>query len=347
VTGPAALLRALAVPRLTGSESHAAVRGLLKQELAARGLVVDEHTFMASDGPLRRAAFAAELTAVAALAFAVGAVAGDPVSGARIAAVPIVALVGVLLFVGRGTRHAPGVNLVGQREGQKPGLWLTAHYDTKGQRLSMAVRLGAILALAVQAPACVALIALWIGGHRSPWLALLVLPAIVGGILLSRADLRNDSPGAVDNASGVVTALATFDRLPPSHDIGIVFTDAEEWGLQGTHALLQQRGATFRDTAIVNFDGIDRDGVTIILEHRRGPLAARLQPALAARRLRWLPVLVDGMAFGPVSRECFTVMRGGWQTMRRVHTPRDEPARLQLDGIERVASAVADVLQRA
>lgn len=347
MTDPAALLRALAVPRVTGSEPHAAVRGLLKQELAARGLTIQEQPFTASDAPLRRAAFAAELTALAALAFAVGAVAGEPVAGVRIAAVPAVALLGVLLFAGRATRTAAGINLVARRDGAAPRLWLTAHYDSKGQRLSMAARLIALACLGLQVPALAGLLGLWGAGYRGPWLALLVLPALAGGVLLSRADLRNDSPGAVDNAAGVVTALATFDRLPAAQPVGVVLTDAEEWGLQGARALAREHGAILRDSAVINFDGIDHDGVTVVLVHRPGPLAARVRRASGGRRLRWLPVLVDGMALGRHARECFTVMRGGWQTMRRVHTPRDEPARLHADGIAAVAAAVAEALQTA
>lgn len=347
MTDPAALLRALAVPRLTGSESHGAVRGLLKQELAARGLAIDEQPFIASDGPLRRAAFAAELAAVAALAFAVGAVAGNPVTGAQIAAVPIVALIGVAVWRGRGTRTAPGTNLVARRNGRRPGLWLTAHYDSKGQRLSMAVRLCAAVCLGLQLPALAVLVSAWAVGHRDPWLALLVLPALAGGVLLSRADLRNDSPGAVDNAAGVVTALATFDRLPATLDVGVLLTDAEEWGLQGAQAFAREHAAALRDCAVINFDGIDVAGATVVLVHRPGPLAARLPRALHGRRLRWLPVLVDGMALRRYSRECVTIMRGGWRTMRRVHTPRDEPARHHAEEIAAVAAAVAEAVQTA
>jgi len=347
VTDSATLLRALAVPRLVGSEAHAAVRELLKGELTARGLTVEEQRFGATDAPLRRAAFAAELTALAALAFMVGALAGDPVQGARVAAVPLIALVGVLFFGGRPAHRAWGTNVLGRPDGAPPQLWLTAHYDSKGQRMSMALRLCGLALLVLQAPAVIVLGAAWGAGQRGPWLAVLALPALAGGVLLARADLRNDSPGAVDNASGVLAALETFDRLPRNLAVGVAFTDAEEWGLQGARALMRERPEMFRHASVINFDGLDDHGVTVVLVHRSGPLATRIAGVARARRAYWLPVLVDGMALARVSQDCVTVMRGGWDTMRRVHTPRDEPNRLALEGVRGVATAVADALRSA
>jgi hypothetical protein len=63
--------------------------------------------------------------------------------------------------------------------------------------------------------------------------------------------------------------------------------------------------------------------------------------ALGARRARWLPVLVDGVPLGRVSREAVTLLKGDFGTMGVVHTPRDAPGRLTLKGVEAVAAAVA------
>jgi hypothetical protein len=347
VTDAAALLRALAVPRLVGSEAHRAARELLTLELTTRGFTVEEQRFGATDGPLRRAAFAAELAGLAALAFIVGALAGEPVQGLRIALVPLIALLGVALFGGRGARHAWGTNLIARRNGAAPQFWLTAHYDSKSQWMSMALRLCGLVCFLVQVPALVALVAVWFGGERDQWIALLAVPALIGGALLARADLTNVSPGAVDNATGVLAAFETINRLPAGLPVGIAFFDAEEWGLQGARALVREQPAMLRGASVVNFDGLDDRGLTIVLSHRAGPLGPRIAQAAGARRAAWLPVLVDGMALARVTRECLTVMRGNWSTMRRVHTARDASDRLTLDGVRAVAAAVADAVQKA
>jgi hypothetical protein len=170
---------------------------------------------------------------------------------------------------------------------------------------------------------------------------------LVGGALLARADLTNVSPGAVDNASGVLAAFETINRLPAALPVGIAFFDAEEWGLQGARAFVREQPAVLRGASVINFDGVDDRGITIVLSHRAGPLGPRIAQAAGARRAAWLPVLVDGMAMARVTRECLTVMRGNWSTMRRVHTPRDASDRLTLDGVRAVAAAVADAVQRA
>jgi hypothetical protein len=345
VTDAAALLRSLAVPRLTGSEGHAAAQHLLTHELARRGLAVMAHRFALTDAPLRRAALAAEFVAVAALTFMVGALAGEPLLGMRIAVIPLVMLAGVLVFGGRSRRRAWGVNLLGQRAGSAPKLWLVAHYDSKGQRLSMATRLIGALCLALQVPALMALAVVWANGARGVELALLALPALVGGIVLAAADLRNDSPGAVDNASGVVAALASFDRLAERRDVAIALTDGEEWGLLGARALVREHASLFRGAAIVNFDGLDDRGRAIVLAHRAGPLGRVVARVLGARRVPWLPVLVDGIALQHAGTECLTIMRGDWGTMRRVHTPADAPDVLTPQAAVAAAGAVAEAMR--
>ena len=73
-------------------------------------------------------------------------------------------------------------------------------------------------------------------------------------------------------------------------------------------------------------------------------IAEQVARALEARRARWLPVVVDGLALAPTARECVTIMRGNWSTARVVHTLRDTAARLTLDGARRVAGGVAAAL---
>ena len=291
MTGPRALLDALAHPRLVGTPQHAVTRELLKRELAARGFVVMEHRFAAAAHfPLRSQA------------------AGE------------------------------GINLIAVRPKVRVTTWLTAHYDSKGQPLSMLGRLFLVAASFMMVPA-VALVTL-AGVSQWVWLTLLVFPALF--LALNVATDR--SPGAVDNASGVLTVLAALDLLPPEAPVGAILLDAEELGLAGARALVRERANLLHDTTVINFDGIDDRGGVTAFAHRPGAVTRRVVDRLGARPRRRLPVVVDGLVLASAARECMSIMKGDWATMRVVHTPRDIADRLTLTGVAMVAQAVVACL---
>ena len=237
-----------------------------------------------------------------------------------------------------GRKPAEGVNLIGVRPRARVTAWLAAHYDSKGQPMSMAGRL--LLAAACAVSLVVALGIVAAGGP----LVALAPTAALGALFLGLSRVTERSPGAVDNAVGVVTVLRALDALPPDAPVGVIFPDAEELGLLGAGVLARQRANLLRDTVVVNFDGLDDRGATIALVHRPGPIVDRLVAALGARRRRAWPVIVDGIAFARAARECVTIMRGDWGTARVVHTPRDTADRLTLEGSRDVAAAVARAL---
>ncbi len=239
-------------------------------------------------------------------------------------------------------RVVHGVNLIATRPSGRPAVrpsvWLAAHYDSKGQPISMATRLlGAGAALLGVAGL---LVALAIGATLVPGIVL----TVAGAVVLSRNRLTDGSPGAVDNASGVLAALATADRLPRDMPLGVILLDAEELGLVGARALARERPEVLQGTAVVNFDGLDDAGRPIAFVHRTERLARVLAQELGGRQAPWLPVLVDGIVLAGPARECVTIMKGGWGTARIVHTPRDTADRLTLTGMREVAEGVARAL---
>jgi Zn-dependent M28 family amino/carboxypeptidase len=151
----------------------------------------------------------------------------------------------------------------------------------------------------------------------------------------------------VDNGSALVALLALTDALPADAPIALLFTDAEELGLQGARALTRDHPDLLTGAAVVNFDGLDDGGRTLMLAHRMGPRTEAIGRALGARLARRLPVLVDGMALAPFTAECVTIMRGTWATARVVHTPRDTVERLSLAGVESIVRVVAGALSPA
>ena len=239
-------------------------------------------------------------------------------------------------------RVVHGVNLIATRpsgrQAVRPSVWLAAHYDSKGQPISMATRLlgagAAVLGVAGL------LVALAIGATLVPGIVL----TLAGAVVLSRNRVTDGSPGAVDNASGVLAALATADRLPRDMPLGVILLDAEELGLVGARALARERPEVLHGTAVVNFDGLDDAGRPIAFLHRRGPVGESAGKALRALRARWLPVVVDGIVLAGAARECVTIMKGGWGTARIVHTARDTTDRLTLAGVRGVAEGVARAL---
>lgn len=237
-----------------------------------------------------------------------------------------------------GRPPVEGCNLIAVRPQTRVTTWLVAHYDAKGQALSMAVRLGVVAGIAVAVLAAVA--ATLTGGGLAWWAAGAVLAVVF--VLLSR--VTDASAGAVDNATGLLAVLAILDALPADVAVGVIFPDAEELGLQGARALVRERANLLAGTAIINFDGLDDRGRPVALVHRTGPTVDSLVAGLGARRWRRLPVVVDGIAFAAVARECVTIMKGDWGTMRVVHRPGDTPERLTLDGVREVAAAVARAL---
>jgi hypothetical protein len=230
-------------------------------------------------------------------------------------------------------RTIQGVNLIAHRATVRPSVWLVAHYDAKGQPLSMLVRLLGFVLFVLGS----------VGLVVDFMTAVVVLG--LGLVLVAQNRVTDNSPGAVDNASALITILMTIDQLPRDAGLGVVFPDAEEYGLVGARALARDRAELFKDAAILNLDGIDDVGPTTVFAHRPGPVGTAVARALEANRWRWLPVVVDGIALRRAGRECATILKGGVATMMIVHTPQDTVDRVRLDGAARVAAGLARVLR--
>jgi len=340
VNDGSALLADIAVPRLTGTPGNERVRERLKRELVARGFVVMEHTFPASPRQLRTVAVAGTLIVVASVGCALLTL--RPLGAGGWAGLALVLVIAALVLrPWRALPETTAVTLVGVRPRTRVAAWLTAHYDGKGQPISMATRIAGGVLVALQAPALLILAA------TGPSLAgaACFLPGLLGGLILARNNATGDSPGALDNASGILTVLATVDLLPRDCPVGIVFPDAEEWGLLGARALARERANLLEGTAVINFDGIDDRERTIALLHRPGPIVDAVVRSLGTRPAGRMPVLEDGLALARAARECVTIVRGDWRTATIVHTPRDTVSRLTLAGSRAVAGAVARALR--
>ena len=340
ISGPELFSR-LAIPRGTGTEGNRVVRTLLTEALQARGFRVETQEFPASPDSLVAVQVAGAL--LGGGAFAALLVFQLPALRGLLPVFALLLVAGIGIYLQRAARQPPrraatGVNLIGRKRGDLPDAWLVAHYDSKSQPLSMAARIVAVAMALIGAAGILVFSAV-----PSPVSAILLVPAMVGGALLARCRTGNGSPGALDNATALATVLEILDRAPTAK-VGVVFSDAEEWGLLGARAAVRERPDLFGGRPVINLDGLDDRGSPLLFVHRPGPLGLRLRQALGARVARKLPVFVDGMALAAAAGECLTVMRGNWRSARIVHTPQDLPGALTLSGAQEVAAGVAGVL---
>jgi Peptidase family M28 len=354
----AAHLRALAcAPRPTGGNAVTEGRRYCAGVLTALGFTVVERPFeySAAVGELGTPAGGA-----AALLLVLGA------AGASLGSLPLLGL-GVLVGGGalvmlagrwaarRGVLDIPvrrrhGVNLEARRAAAAPGLWLVAHIDSKSQPISLIVRAGGIVVLALAyVGAAVLAVRSAFGGHPSTvsW-GLVVAAAVIGAIPVLASVVGSRSPGAVDNASGVATVLTAAELATEIVD-GVLITDAEELGLAGARAWCAAPESAH--VPVFNCDGVDDVGVLTLMWTR--PRVSRLERAVrsaaaeSGEPLRVIPlipgVLVDGLAFSDAGWDVVTLSRGSVETLRRIHTRRDDLARLSGTGV----AAAALVLARA
>lgn len=346
--------RLMASGREAGTPGAHAARRDVAQFLTSLGFSVEEHPFCFDAGIYRLMPFAGGI--VAALAVApVALLRWTAPAWTLLASVLLAALlivVGFVHFVIRapGSHHRrTDANLIATRGGAAIRCWLVAHLDTKAQAQSMAGRLFTvwIAALAVGGLLVAALFRLkaplppavaWVLGGMG----------LVAGVLIARGRLKGSSPGARDNASGLLAVLTAAEAgADPS--IGVIITSGEEFGLAGARVLARERPELFTGKQVLNVDTVDDEGTLWVVRH--GPAGA----ALAARvlqqvdglapvnRQRALPlgIMVDGAALAGVASAAVTIGRLGWGTLRRLHTPLDTPQGLELTTAERLGERLA------
>ena len=358
------LFQRLAVPRLTGSASLREVQAAVEHLLSEWGYDVRHHPFITS--PVLLSALSVLGAGLGWLALILYPLFVLPLPGWTVGFIGIsglllVAVVALGMASGKlptASKCVEAVNLDARRG--EPKIWLVAHADSKGQRLSLRGRVTVVVVFGLGSAAVVGALAVRLFGALPWWVALAVtVLALVGGGAMSLSAPRNDSPGAVDNATGVIAALVAADKLRDRTDVGVLITDAEELGMDGARTWI---GSGRTEAAFVNFDGVDSTGHYRIVVHRaRGSTeTARLSPqefasgiAVELRergtqaKVGRLPpgVLVDGVVLARGGMPGVTVSRGGWSTLGVIHTARDTTDRVDVRAAVEAGEAVASVVR--
>jgi Zn-dependent M28 family amino/carboxypeptidase len=230
------------------------------------------------------------------------------------------------------------VNLEARRG--NPEVWLVAHIDSKSQTVPMLIRIASSVALGVitALSLIVLLVSLvWASPPHSLWHGL-VIAAVVSALPSMLCFVRNDSPGAVDNASGVAAVLIASQSASTIPDLGVLITSGEELGLAGARDWAASAG---KGSRFINCDTVDDAGAWRCMY--TGPKPGRITAAAetTARRLgfklavgRLIPgILADSMAFADRGIESVTISRGILSTLARIHTRRDTSNALAGSGV--------------
>jgi hypothetical protein len=351
------LLRSVAAaPRPAGGSAERLARAECARRLADAGFGVGEESFSYSTIPGRMATPAAGWVALTVLIIA-------SYFGARerpTIALGVLVGSGVILAVtGRwiaryGVLGLPwcretAINLVAVRG--SPRVWLVAHLDSKSQPVPIVLRAAGVIGLLLVLSAALLLGALQEGGAQvaRAWMGLGAAAVLASAPVIASV-VQGRSPGALDDASGVVTVMLAALSLPAGMEAGVLLTSAEELGLAGASAFSESHG----HAVAINVDGVDDAGAiraTYSGARPRSVLDALAEAARNARQTmrtsRLVPgVLTDGVALSRKGWECVTLSKGTLRTVARIHTPRDSVDGMTAEGMVTVAVLARDAAVR-
>jgi Peptidase family M28 len=356
------LLEDIAIPRRHGTKGADAVEARVRTELERSGHIVEDRPFAFSDWPGRWGVTTLGLLLGSDLLLAWALVeAGHFAVATGVLLLPILA---TLLYANHASRvildcpwcRRRGNNLLACRPGTTPRILVVAHRDSKSQGVPLAVRVGGAVALIL---AWSSLFLQAMSGRATTIAAVQVLTLVAvlaGSVALAACVVGNESPGALDNASGLLALLEIASKATDLNDVAFLVTDAEEYALAGSRAVADRLG---RVEVVVNLDGLDEHGPLVVIEGTkpwRPAAPGRFTAALGvAARTKGLPLerrglppglLVDHVAFAEVGIPAITIMRGQLRSMARVHTRADNLTRLRGEGAIEVATVVREAIEQ-
>jgi hypothetical protein len=339
--------------RFAGSAEEAEARQLCRTELESSGFSCVDAPFEYSQWPGRWGIPAAAAAQAATI-----------ISVARIAVYrgPLVALISgavlyvLLLFVAADVnrrwilafplQRASATNLQASRG--KPKVWLIAHLDSKSQSVAMLVRIASSIALGMATIVTVVALLLSLSDNVNLdafWLPL-QLVTLVAAVPSIFCWVRNKSPGAVDNASGVAAVIMAAQMSIGVRNLGVLITSGEELGLAGARAWARDARS---DIVAINCDTIDDKGKwRLMYSNTRPPRIAAAAQAISLSKRVELPlrsfvpgILADSMALSDRRIEAVTLSRGTLATLARIHTRRDNSNAFTGVGVQQASALLA------
>jgi hypothetical protein len=340
-------------PRFAGSQEEKEARALCKGELERAGFECVERPFEYSQWPGRWGVPVAAAVQTGTI-FMVARTATH--QGPLVALTAGAAFYVALLFASADAKRrwitalpfqrAASVNLEAARG--NPAVWLVAHLDSKSQTVPMLTRIASSIGMTAVALLATAVLLFSLRGDpdaSAMWRAI-EISALIVALPSMLCWVRNRSPGAVDNASGVAAVLLTAGSLSSVRDLGVLITSGEELGLAGARVW----AANARPGIVaLNCDTIDDNGRWRAMY--TGAIPNRIRVATEAISSSTVPkpamgrmipgILADSLAFADRGIESVTVSRGTLSTLARIHTRRDNSNAFKGSGVAEASMLLA------
>lgn len=336
----------LSFPRLCGSEGEKKARNYILAACASSGIDTELHEFSIYRFPDEYLTKIVAITWIILLTLALiclrtciaVSLASLAIIGCSMIAMSRWHRLYELLFdvpAGPRTDSANVLARITSRE-EDPTIIFMAHYDSKSQMLPIPLR---ILLLLCGPLGTVALAGLIVAALILRLEILFTLACAAGAVvIMAMAVLMfnrsvDESPGAMDNATGVAVLLelarAFRESPPPGVNLCFLFTGAEEIGLAGAVRFVQKRAQDFprRNTSIVNLDGVGGMEKLLVVD-RYGLFPPAVTSAKLGKRIRTLAAsrglalhriplitgaLWDHVVWAAHGYESLTLSMGGWE----------------------------------
>ncbi|MFN8179661.1 MAG: M28 family peptidase [bacterium] len=376
--GRLARVEELAFPRMAGTDGERRAADHVAARLAALGLDVSREPFRVSRTALGRMRRLLHGLVAAAIVF-FAALARRGAAEAWIVGVATLALMlGVSSWrrsIERAFDIGPEIgseNVAGRRSPKRSGgatcrVVVLAHLDSKSTRFPTFWPASAVLATLAWLAFATALAAL---GALHPGYIFPRAAAAIGWALAALLFVvawnpaGNESPGAMDNASGLAVLLELAESLPREAaldgvELTFLATGAEEVGLAGAMRWIQAHERRFERsrTTFLNVDSVGvGKGLLAIDVRGRAPDGRPMRRMLAEAaqaagvRLRVLPFLpgvgVDTMPMGARGFATASILGEVLgAASRRIHSARDTMEPLEEEGLEAAVRLCAQVVR--
>lgn len=268
------------------------------------------------------------------------------------------------------TKNIIATSPISSPDSALPHLFLVAHYDSKSQYLPLVVRITLFVILIAGSLIFASLMLLSFFNEIFTSIAFVIgYLVILCGIPLLFLDYGNESPGAIDDASGVGLVLhlaemiAKQPQLNEKLDITLLITSAEELGVKGALAyvketnlkLLQQSGGA--GLYILNFDGIGVDGKIYLVGDggRNGKLKDDNLSDLVQQSGKELEIpvgrfslpgaLFDNIPFANAGYDAISMIGIGKSTWS-IHTAQDSSEKLHLKGFDQAGRLAVRLIEK-
>lgn len=252
----------------------------------------------------------------------------------------------------------------------KPHLILAAHYDSKSQRLPLVLRLALFVVLIGGSFFFILLNLISLVAEAFlPMAIIMGTLVIISGMPLLFMGNGNDSPGAIDDASGVglilhmAEVIAEWDAYLDKLNVTLLITSAEEMGVKGALACLVENIDTFRRQSkqaglyCLNLDGIGVQGKLYLVGSRHKTAQPHVdnlfdllrkscdQMNVSVGRFSLPGAMFDHVPFEQEGFDAVSIISVG-KSSWWVHTSKDSPDKLNTRGFDHAGKLALRVIEK-